>query len=169
MIKKTTQIDLPGKEIVKEDEVCVCFNVRRAARVITQLYDEVMRPTGYRGTQITLLGVVSRFQPVTVKNLADMIDSEPTTLLRNLRLLEDHRLVHFEQDENDGRAQVVTLTDKGKKLLQQAYPLWKRTQDKIAGQVGRERLNQILNDLHQALEMIQQDEGKSGFQGHDES
>jgi DNA-binding MarR family transcriptional regulator len=150
---------LPGKEIVREEDVCVCFNVRKAARVITHLYDEVMRPLGYRGTQITLLGVVSRFQPITIKRLAGMIDSEPTTLLRNLRLLEKNKLVFMRHDEKDHRAQVVTLSPKGEQLLRKSYPLWKKTQDRIAARVGKKRLNAILHDLQDALEIIQKDPG----------
>lgn len=148
---------LPGKEVVKEEEVCICFNLRKAARVITQIYDDVMRPIGYRGTQITLLGVVSKFQPITVKKLAGFIDTEPTTLLRNLRLLEKNKLVVMKHDEKDHRAQVVTISEKGEKLLLKAYPLWKKTQDRIAEKVGRDHLNHILLDLQSALEVIQKD------------
>lgn len=148
---------LQGGDIVKEEEVCVCFNIRKAARIITHLYDEVMRPTGYRGTQITLLGVVSRFQPITVKKLAAFSDSEPTTLLRNLRLLEKNKLVLLQQQESDHRAQVVTMTEKGVVLLRKAYPLWKQMQDRIAGKVGKKQLNKILHDLQDALDMIQED------------
>lgn len=153
---------LPGKDIVNEDEACVCFNLRKAARVVTHIYDEVMRPLGYRGTQITLLGVISRFQPMTVKHLAEIIDTDPTTLLRNLRLLEKERLAAMNQDEKDGRVQIVTLTAKGAEVLRKAYPLWKKTQDRIAKKVGRKRLNKILSDLQEALEaMSQRPEEKS--------
>lgn len=155
MTKKTRLVqELPGKDIVNEDEACVCFNLRKAARVVTHIYDEVMRPLGYRGTQITLMGVISRYQPIAVKNLAGMIDTDPTTLLRNLRLLEKNKLIEMNQDQNDGRVQVVTLSKKGADVLRQAYPIWKKTQDLIAAKVGRNRLNKILRDLQEALEAI---------------
>lgn len=149
--------------IVKEEEVCVCFNLRKAARVVTQLYDEVMRPTGYRGTQITLLGVVSKFQPITVKRLAAFIDTEPTTLLRNLRLLEKNDLIEMNEHETDRRARTVTITDKGAKVLSKAYPLWKKTQDRIAAKVGRGRLNKVLEDLQNTMELIRKDHKSGGL------
>jgi len=142
-----------GKPVIKEDEVCVCFNLRKAARVITQIYDDVMRPIGYRATQVTLLGVIVNYSPITVKQLANVIDTDPTTLLRNLRVLEKEKLLSLDPGE-DKRSRIVALTDKGRSVLATAYPLWKATQDKIAARVGRENLNQLLGNLNIALNSI---------------
>ncbi len=32
----------------REARDCVCYNLRKAARAVTQLYDEMLRPTGIR-------------------------------------------------------------------------------------------------------------------------
>lgn len=144
-----------SQSIVREDEVCVCFNLRKASRIVTQIYDDVMRPLGYRATQITLIGVINRHEGLTVKELAGFIDTDPTTLIRNLRLLEKDRLVRLEPGE-DRRERRVFLAEKGKQLLEKAYPLWKKTQERIAQQVGREELNHLLDGLSAALQSIQQ-------------
>jgi len=144
------------KRMIDEEEVCVCFNLRKAARVITQIYDDVMRPLGYRATQMTLLGVISRHEAMTVKVLAGFIDSDPTTLLRNLRLLEKDGLVHFQAGE-DRRERKVSLTEKGLQVLGRAYPLWKKTQTRITDLVGKGRLNQLLKDLSVALERMRRE------------
>ena len=34
---------------------CACFKVRKAARAVTKLYEEVLRPIGLRATQFSLL------------------------------------------------------------------------------------------------------------------
>lgn len=138
---------------IDEDEVCVCFNLRKAARVVTQIYDEVMRPLGYRATQVTLLGVITNYSPITVKQLAGVIDTDPTTLLRNLRILEKRHLLRLDPGE-DRRERIVTLTEKGTELLRKAYPLWKETQQRIAEKVGKENLNQLLHGLNGALNSI---------------
>ncbi|HTL48955.1 MAG TPA: MarR family winged helix-turn-helix transcriptional regulator [Verrucomicrobiae bacterium] len=150
-----TRKQKPGT-VIKEEEVCVCFNLRKASRVITQIYDDVMRPLGYRSTQITLLGVIHKHEEITVKELAEFIDTDPTTLIRNLRVLEKEKLVDLQPGE-DRRQRKIMLTEKGKDLLARAYPLWKKTQDKIASLVGRQRLNQLLDDLSLALENIRED------------
>ncbi len=143
----------PPKVKIQEDDVCVCFNLRKAARIITQIYDEVMRPLGYRATQINLLGVIRQQDGLVVKELAAFMDTDPTTVIRNLRVLEREGLIALKPGQ-DRRERHVGLTDKGHALLAKAYPLWKETQERIAGQVGRERLNQLLSDLQQALSKI---------------
>jgi len=140
--------------IVKEEEVCVCFNLRKAARIVTQVYDEVMRPVGYRATQVTLLGVVSKYQPMTVKRLSEFMETDPTTLLRNLRLLERDKLLTLTTGDEDRRERYVNISRKGTQILLKAYPLWKKTQDRIAELVGRDRLSHLLDDLGVTLEMI---------------
>ena len=148
-------ISQPSQEIVKEDEVCVCFNLRRASRIITQIYDDVMRPLGYRATQITLLGVISKNAPITIKELAEVMDTDRTTLTRNLRLLEHEGLLKITEGKVDRRQRQVEMTEKGQEVLLRAYPAWKETQTRIAQLVGREHLNQLLKDLSGALEKIQ--------------
>ncbi|MEE9539836.1 MAG: MarR family transcriptional regulator, partial [candidate division NC10 bacterium] len=39
----------------EEAPACVCFNIRKAARAISQLYDDVLRPSGLRVTQFSIL------------------------------------------------------------------------------------------------------------------
>ena len=136
-----------------EDEVCVCFNLRKAARIVTQVYDDVMRPLGYRATQITLLGVLSRYAPITLKELSEVMDTDRTTLTRNLQLLERSNLIAVKRGK-DRRQREVALTEEGIEVLTKAYPLWKETQEKIANLVGREHLNQLLTELNGALEKI---------------
>jgi hypothetical protein len=38
---------------------CMCASFRRAARVLTQLYDDALRPLGLRTTQFTILQALS--------------------------------------------------------------------------------------------------------------
>ena len=63
----------------REEPSCVCFNVRKAARAVTQLYDERMRPFGLRGMQLAILGKMLLLEPVTVTHLADVAVTDRTT------------------------------------------------------------------------------------------
>src|SRR5213078_349079 len=54
------QIHQPNAAQLAEIEAtCACSNVRKAARTVTQLFDEVLQPTGLRSTQFTLLVAVA--------------------------------------------------------------------------------------------------------------
>src|SRR5262249_6501788 len=52
----TTESALPQRsQLMHMAATCACLNVRRAARAITQLYDEALAPSGVRITQFRLL------------------------------------------------------------------------------------------------------------------
>src|SRR4051812_38930012 len=93
---------------------CTCFNLRKAARAVTQLYDEVMRPTGLRATQFSLLSVVWIAGRISITALAEAAVMDRTTLKRNLELLERAGLVRIQPGE-DARVREVSLTPAAEK------------------------------------------------------
>ena len=72
---------------------CICVNLRRASRAISQLYDEAMAASGLKVTQFSLLRAVERNEPVAITVLADDMELDRTTLARNLAPLERDRLL----------------------------------------------------------------------------
>lgn len=125
---------------------CVCTCLRRAARAVTQLYDEAFRPTGYRATQVGILSTLAGLGPVTLSELADEAVTDRTTLTRNLRLLEKKGLVCLECG-SDRRERRVCMTQRGSQVLRAAGPVWTRVQEKVIRRIGRERFKRLLGDL----------------------
>src|SRR2546430_8478317 len=39
---------------------CVCSTLRMVSRAVTQLYDDILRPSGLRVTQFSILGAIAR-------------------------------------------------------------------------------------------------------------
>jgi len=126
--------------------MCACFNVRKTARVITQLYDEVLRPTGLRVTQFSLLMATKGLGPVAVTRLAKMGVMDRTTLTRNLRPLEKQGFIRIAAGE-DRRERQVTLTPRGQQALAKAFPLWEKAQARVAEGFGPERLQRLYTEL----------------------
>lgn len=139
----------------REGHTCVCFNLRRAARAITRLYDEGMRRTDLRVTQLSILGVTLALGPVTVTRLAEAAVTDRTTLTRNLRVLTKQGLIRVETG-GDRRERVVTLTDRGRQALAEAYPAWKGAQARVVKSFGRERLKKLLSDLESVVAISRQ-------------
>lgn len=133
-------------KFAEEVPFCACFNIRKAARAITQLYDDALRPSGLRATQFSILSVTRRLGPVTVTRLAEETVTDRTTLTRNLKLLAQQKLIRFSQGQ-DRREREVTLTDRGRLALAQAFPLWKDIQGQVAQRLGGERFQRLLSDL----------------------
>ena len=125
---------------------CACFNVRRAARAITQHYDRALAPTGLRATQLTLLVALGRAGAIPFTKLADVLGMDRTTLTRNLSPLERDRLLTIRPGP-DRRVKLVALTDKGREVLARATPLWQDAQQKITGGLGAGRWDGLRREL----------------------
>jgi DNA-binding MarR family transcriptional regulator len=140
---------------------CACLNVRRTARAITALYDRTLAPTGLRAGQLTLLVALERAGPVPFTRLAGVLGMDRTTLTRNLAPLRRDRLVALGPGP-DRRVRLATITEKGRKVLTAAIPLWEEAQDRIAGALGPGRWQAIRRDLHRLAELAGDDMPEGG-------
>lgn len=131
---------------------CAGFNLRKASRAVSQLYDEILRPTGIRGTQYSLLVVLKMCGSVSVTQLAEHTVIDRTTLTRNLEVMEKQGLVTIAPG-GDRRTRMVTITKAGAAVLSKAYPLWQQAQTKIVEAMGGERLKALMADLSVLIEV----------------
>ena len=132
---------------------CACFNIRKASRVVTQVYEELMTTTGLRGTQFTVLVMVAAYNTMTISFLADKLVMDRTTLTRTLKPLEKNGLIEIVAGEEDRRTRVVKVTEAGHEMLTIAMPLWRKGQEKIVKFMGEDRFGHLLSELH-SLEKI---------------
>src|SRR2546428_5151962 len=128
-------IGLTGGNNRARQSQCVCDTLRMVTRVVTQLYDEMLRPSGLRVTQFNILATISRLGEANLRQLEYMLAIDQTTLTRSLNLLERDRVIEA-VPHPDGRIKAMTLTSKGRKALEAARPLWARAQDKVLRELG---------------------------------
>jgi len=133
-------------------DTCICHKTRMAARVVTRAYDEALRPTGLRATQVSVLAAVGVRGAVSITALADSLGMERTTLTRNLRPLEQKGYVQLAA-EGHRRSRVLTLTPAGRAALLGALPLWKEAQRLITQRLARQRWPVV----HDALAALAQE------------
>ena len=134
-------------------QTCACFHFRKISRVATQIFEEKMKPTGLRITQVTLLAAVSSLGPIAMNALADPLDIDRTTLTRNLRLLEKQGAIAITAGR-DRRERIVSVTPEGEKALKEAFPLWQAAQSQIVEALGRERWSELMQSLSAALDRL---------------
>ena len=125
---------------------CTCFALRKAARALTQVYDEALRPAGIRGTQFSLLVVIHALGPIAVSRLAEITVIDRTTMSRNLKPLDSDGLLRIRRG-GDRRVHEVSLTRRGREVVKQAFPLWEQAQEQTRAMLGDERLQRMLGDL----------------------
>ena len=130
-------------------ENCVCFNLRRVTRLVTQFFDAEMRRHGIRPTQGTILASLITKDSWTMAELSDWLGMERTTLVRNLRPLQRDGLVKV---GGGGRGRLVELaiTRKGRKQMEKLTPAWKSAQSAAVKTLGEKRWSAVLSDLETA-------------------
>lgn len=114
---------------------CLCANLRRAARVVTQIYDEALRPSGLRTPQFTLLQVLNQAPGISQKQLARVLEFDSTTLTRTLDLMRQKGWVYAETGE-DRRELRLFLTDGGLDEYQRVLPYWQVAQRRLKRELG---------------------------------
>src|SRR5713226_7378829 len=114
---------------------CVCSTLRMVSRVVTQLYDDILRPSGLRVTQFSMLATIARMGEANLKQLEDTLAIDQTTLTRSLALLSRNGMI-VQAPHPDGRIKAMRLTSKGRRALEAARPLWGRAQDTVLGELG---------------------------------
>jgi DNA-binding MarR family transcriptional regulator len=125
---------------------CACANLRGAARAVTRLYDEILRPSGLQATQFTVLVKIAVAGSTPVTQLAEGLVMDRTTLTRNLKPLEKQGLIQVNSGE-DQRLRLVSLTESGQQALAKALPLWEKAQAQAVNTLGAERFGALLTDL----------------------
>lgn len=138
--------ELSDQECVSMAQTCAAFNLRRAARLVTQLFDQTLKPTGLKVTQFSLLVSAHMSENLVLHKLARVMGLDRTTLSRNLRVLEKRGLVVLVPGE-DKREVRVRLTEKGNQVLEEAIPLWAEAQAQVVDTVGGDKWLDMINDL----------------------
>jgi len=141
-----TQNKLSLSDCLGIEKSCVALNLRRAERIVSQIYDNALRPVGIKGTQFSLLVTIRAMQPATLSRIADHIDMDRTTLTRNLDVLLASGLVSTIRGE-DLRERVVSITDKGDAALVAALPIWSATQERLSLKAGKQSIASLIDGL----------------------
>ena len=117
---------------------CACFDLRKATRAVSRLYDDCLRPLGLNITQYSLLRVIETGPQISVSTLGRYMIMDRTSVTRALVPLERDGLVRSGAG-SDKRTRMVFLTKKGAKLLASARPRWDEAQKTFLHLIGDRR------------------------------
>ena len=110
---------------------CLCLHVQRAARALARRFDEALRPLNLTNGQFSLLMALNRPAPPPMGPVAAVLAMDRTTLTAALKPLERRGLVVIEPDPRDRRGRLLRLTEAGRRLLTEAYPVWRDTHARV--------------------------------------
>lgn len=137
------KLSAEGQNFDSSLDMCVCTNIRRAARAITRLYDDALAETGVRYTQMIFLMVLHRCEEVTVSALAEELLMDASTVARNIRPLERDGLVIIKKGQ-DRRQRLVSLSKTGHKTVTEGMKFWQKAQGKFSSAFSDQELKSHL-------------------------
>ena len=129
-------------------EPCTCGQLRKAARAVTLLYDDAFKSSGLLSTQLGVLHTIYNSESIKITHLAKEIDTDRTTLTRNLAVLERQGYVKISSGQ-DHRTRIVTITNKGRNAVAKAIPLWSEAQRKVREEMGENAWRNLMENLSQ--------------------
>ena len=124
------------QEIEEAARACVCHNLRKTSRAITQFYDKLLAPSGINSTQLALLRAISIGNSSTISDISREMYTDRTTLTRSLELLKKQDFSQIESS-SDRRTIIFTITSKGRAQMNKAFPLWEKAQSTIMEKFGK--------------------------------
>src|SRR5579859_7189318 len=136
MVMKT-EIETAETGIVTEVvRTCLLTRTRRISRIITNIYDDALRPHGVNSPQFSLLVLIVKLGGASRAEIGRANYQERSTLTRNLALLLAQGWVEELPAEGGGRRRPIVISQAGRELLATAAPAWRSAQAKARKLLG---------------------------------
>ncbi|WP_339813387.1 MarR family transcriptional regulator [Zunongwangia profunda] len=98
----------------------LCFPLYTASRLVIQRYQSMLKDLDLTYPQYLVLMVLWEKDEVNLSAIAEKLQLQSNTLTPLLKRLQQRGFLDRKRSESDERNIVITLTDKGKKLKDQA-------------------------------------------------
>src|SRR3954452_14399397 len=118
-------------------QTCIAARLRLLNRVVTNFYDDALRPLGLKVSQLNILVVTARLGLARLAQVCEILQLDVSTLSRNVKPLQAHGWLEVVPEE-DARAQPFRLTAQGKRLIEKAIPAWEEAQRQAGEFLGAE-------------------------------
>src|SRR5438128_2280227 len=114
---------------------CVAVRLRMLNRVITNIYDNALRPLDLKVSQMNILVAAAKMGTARPLEVCEYLHLDVSTLSRNVERMKARGWLEV-VPEADGRSQPFQLTAQGRKLLERAIPAWSGAQQQVTKILG---------------------------------
>ena len=132
---------------------CACFDLRRATRAVSRMYDEFLRDAGLNITQFSMLRLICAEKELSISTLSRYMVMERTSITRAIVPLERDGLIHS-RPGTDKRIRVVSVSNKGRRLVEDAEPKWRQAQEALLATIGEDRWRAMSTLLRDTTRMV---------------
>jgi DNA-binding MarR family transcriptional regulator len=121
---------------------CVAVRLRMVNRVITNMYNNALRPLDLKVSQMNILVAAAKMGTARPLEVCQYLHLDVSTLSRNVERMKARGWLEVVPDE-DGRSQPFRLTAQGRKLLEKAIGAWSEAQQQVTQVLGDRFVDQL--------------------------
>lgn len=146
-------------------DTCLGWNSRLAARRIARRLELSMAEAGMPLAQFWLMAQIASSPDDRLGALAGRMGLDPSSLSRNLKVIERRGWIEIALAEADQRRRLVWLTEQGARALEVALPAWRAAHDALAAAMpqgfgqGLSRLAATVGEAGEDMAMAAGDDG----------
>ena len=135
-------MDKPATSIETIAKTCIASRLRLLNRVVTNIYDDALRPLGLKISQGNILILTGKMGIVSPVQVCEYLQLDISTLSRNLELMRKNGWLE-EVPGEDARSHPFRLTAEGKRLIEKAIPAWDKAQAEARELLGDDLVSLI--------------------------
>ncbi|MDH5757791.1 MAG: MarR family winged helix-turn-helix transcriptional regulator [Nitrospinota bacterium] len=106
---------------------CVATRARLISRSITAIFDEALKGSGVKVSQVNLMVMVFNLGQARSSDICRIMKMDASTLSRNVDRMKKKGWLDS-RHEDGARSMIVSITPAGEQLLVEIYPQWKEAQ-----------------------------------------
>jgi DNA-binding MarR family transcriptional regulator len=132
---------------------CVAVRLRMLNRVVTNIYDDALRPLDLKVSQMNILVAAAKLGTARPIDVCEHLHLDVSTLSRNVERMKVRGWLEVVPDV-DGRSQPFRLTLQGRMLLEKAIPAWSEAQHQVKKALGDgfvQQLNQTMKRVRKTV------------------
>jgi DNA-binding MarR family transcriptional regulator len=140
-MSQPSSLSTPAFDAV-DPRMCVNGKVRKLSRLVASVYDAMLRPHGLQGSQLSILFVIGKLQPVNQKAICERMFMDQSTMSRDVGKLIEKGLVEAVR-ATDARSTELRLTAEGLRFVERMVPVWQQTHEKVMAVLGSFHVQQL--------------------------
>jgi DNA-binding MarR family transcriptional regulator len=129
---------------------CACEGLRRAARAVSKVYARALAGVGLTATQLAILVATRLHGALPLSRLAQALHLDRTSLYRAVRPLARKGYLEIGPGRTE-RERVATVTARGERVLEEALPVWERTQQRFVDALGPRTWTALSSSVRQVV------------------
>jgi DNA-binding MarR family transcriptional regulator len=137
-----------NRELQRVIETCPGYNLGKAYKNVTRLFEEEFRTSELTLPQFAVLVNIGVTESATSSEVAERLGSDLSTISRTMDIVVRRGLVE-ESRGQDRRVRVYRLSSEGQRTLNDALEQWKRAKRRVLGKVDSRSWHATLTALHQ--------------------